>query len=132
MRRIVLLSCAALLLSACNRTTPSGAKVEPAGGSGQETVPQVGPKASGPVETAPPNVPEFKPAFAGQTRAPAIRTRTKIQVTEIAGDLDHPWAIAFLPDRRMLVTEKHDGKLFIVVTPQGAKSPPVEGVPPVD
>ena len=103
----------------------------PAGGQGQETVPQVGPKASGPVETAPPNVPEFKPAFAGQTRAPAMHTRTKIQVTKIAGDLDNPWAIAFLPDRRMLVTEKHDGKL-VILSVQGAKSPAVEGVPPVD
>jgi glucose/arabinose dehydrogenase len=136
MRKTALLGCALLASLACNRGAAprqqgESANVKPAGGSGQETVPQVGAKASGPVETAPPNVPEFKPAFAGQTRAPAIHTRTKIRVTKVADDLDNPWAIAFLPDRRMLVTEKHDGKLLIVSV-QGAKSPAVEGVPPVD
>lgn len=83
------------------------------------------------METAPPNVPEFQPAFPGQTRAPAIQTRTPLQVSEVAEDLDSPWAIAFLPDRRMLVTEKLDGELFIV-SPDGKKSPAVEGVPKVD
>jgi aldose sugar dehydrogenase len=86
---------------------------------------------SGPVETAPPNVPEFKPAFPGQTRAAAVQTQTALQVTEIAKDLDEPWAIAFLPDRRMLVTEKHAGRLYIIA-PDGRKSPPVQGIPPVD
>jgi glucose/arabinose dehydrogenase len=84
-----------------------------------------------PVETAPPNVPEFQPAFPGQTRAEAVRTRTPLKVTEIASGFDRPWAIAFLPDRRMLVTEKPTGRLF-VVTPEGKKSPPVAGLPKVD
>jgi len=45
--------------------------------------------AGAPVETAPPNVPEFKPAFPGQTRAPSVKTRTPIVVTELApGYLD--------------------------------------------
>jgi glucose/arabinose dehydrogenase len=83
------------------------------------------------VETAPPNVPEFKPAFAGQTRAPAVHTQTAIQVTTVAEDLHLPWALAFLPDRRMLVTEKHDGKVYIIGL-DGKKSAAVEGVPPVD
>ncbi|WP_338864966.1 PQQ-dependent sugar dehydrogenase [Myxococcus stipitatus] len=98
----------------------------------QQSVPLDEPVPTGaPVETAPPNVPEFKPAFAGQTRAPAVKTRTPFQVTEVASGFNHPWAIAFLPDRRMLVTEKPTGKLFIV-TSQGKKSAPVEGLPPVD
>jgi aldose sugar dehydrogenase len=136
MRNVLLLSCAAVLALACNRsaerrTQEATARVEPASGSGQETVPQVGPGANGPVETAPPNVPEFKPAFPGQTRAPAIHSRTPFQVTELPAEFDNPWAIAFLPDRRMLVTEKYEGKLFIV-TAEGAKSASVDGVPPVD
>jgi glucose/arabinose dehydrogenase len=74
---------------------------------------------------------EFTPAFPGQTRAPAIRTRTPLKVTEIASGFNKPWAIAFLPDRRMLVTEKPTGRLYIV-TSAGKKSPPVTGLPRVD
>ncbi len=41
---------------------------------------------------------------------------------------DHPWAIGFLPDGRLLITEK-SGRIFIT-TPSGAKTP-VQGVPQV-
>jgi glucose/arabinose dehydrogenase len=108
----------AALLSGCSSQAP--------GRTGDPPTPG-GP----PVETDPPNVPEFTPAFPDQTRAPAVQTRTAFQVTEIASGFKNPWAIAFLPDGRMLVTEKPTGSLYIV-TPQGAKSPPVEGLPPVD
>jgi aldose sugar dehydrogenase len=105
----------------------------PGGAAGsQRSVPRRGGNSAGaPVETAPPNVPEFSPAFPGQTRAPAITTKTPLKVTELASGFDKPWAIAFLPDRRMLVTEKPTGALYIV-TPDGRKSPPVSGLPPVD
>lgn len=43
---------------------------------------------------------------------------------------DHPWAMAFLPDGRMLVTEMK-GSLFIV-TQEGRKSRAIRGVPDVD
>ena len=43
---------------------------------------------------------------------------------------DEPWALAFLPDGRMLVTEK-SGNLFIV-TQDGQKSRPVRSMPDVD
>jgi glucose/arabinose dehydrogenase len=84
-----------------------------------------------PVEQGRPNVPENVPAFPEQTRAPEVRSRTAFQVTEIASGLQKPWALAFLPDGRMLVTEKPTGRLF-VVTPDGRRSPPVAGLPPVD
>jgi len=42
---------------------------------------------------------------------------------------DEPWAMAFLPDGRLLVTEKK-GNLFIV-TQEGQKSRPVGSVPDV-
>ena len=43
---------------------------------------------------------------------------------------DEPWTLTFLPDGRMLVTEKK-GNLR-VVTQAGEQSPPVEGLPAVD
>jgi glucose/arabinose dehydrogenase len=128
----------ALLLAACNSSVPPHTKgpeqlaeVVPADGKGEATAPRVGPISAGvPVETAPPNVPEFKPAFEGQTRAPGLHSQTKFKVDDVATQLAEPWAIAFLPDQRMLVTEKHAGRLLIV-TPGGQKSAPVQGVPKV-
>ncbi len=89
------------------------------------------PAASAPVLQGPPNVPAFRPAFAGQTRAPQVVTQTAIAVTEVATGFDTPWGLAFLPDGRMLVTEKLAGRMRIV-TRSGAKSPPIAGLPAVD
>ena len=44
--------------------------------------------------------------------------------------LDEPWAMTFLPDGRLLITEKK-GRL-LVVTQEGEQSQPVAGVPEVD
>ncbi|GHD60561.1 PQQ-dependent sugar dehydrogenase [Jeongeupia chitinilytica] len=49
--------------------------------------------------------------------------------TTVARGLAHPWGLAFLPDGRMLVTER-PGRLRIVTT-SGVVSPPVTGVPDV-
>jgi glucose/arabinose dehydrogenase len=108
-------------------------KIVQGDGQGESTAPRVGgtPQPGVPVETAPPNVPEFKPAFAQQTRAPGVRTRARLTITEIGESFDEPWALAFLPDGRMLVTEKVEGKLY-VLSSDGRRSPPVEGVPRVD
>jgi glucose/arabinose dehydrogenase len=84
-----------------------------------------------PVETAPPNVPEFKPAFPGQTRAPGMKTKVNLFLEILQSGLDHPWALAFLPDGRMLVTEKPTGRLYII-TQDTERSAPVEGLPTVD
>jgi glucose/arabinose dehydrogenase len=122
-------------LFACSRTPApvqeQAPKAEPAREPGKPSAAHAGQQLGAPVETEPPNVPEFKPAFAGQTRAPSIHTETALKVSELASDLDEPWALAFLPDRRMLVTEKHRGELHIV-TADGRKSPATAGVPRVD
>ena len=49
---------------------------------------------------------------------------------EAVAEFDEPWAMAFLPDGRLLVTEKA-GRLLIV-DGSGAKSQPLDGVPEVD
>ncbi len=51
-------------------------------------------------------------------------------VKQAVASFTEPWAMTFLPDGRMLVTEKR-GKL-IVVSQSGEKSRPVAGLPDVD
>jgi len=48
----------------------------------------------------------------------------------IAGDLHHPWAMAFLPDGRLLITERR-GRLLLL-HPESGERAEVAGVPEVD
>jgi glucose/arabinose dehydrogenase len=53
----------------------------------------------------------------------------QLQVQTVAGGLVNPWSLAFLPDGRMLVTER-PGRMRLV-THEGQLSPPLKGVPEV-
>jgi glucose/arabinose dehydrogenase len=53
----------------------------------------------------------------------------QLEVQTVATGLVHPWALAFLPEGRMLVTER-PGRMRIV-SPEGQLSPPLKGVPDV-
>jgi aldose sugar dehydrogenase len=72
----------------------------------------------------------FTPAFPGQTRAPEARSGVTLDTQVIARGLNHPWAIVFLPDGRLLVTERA-GRLR-VVTREGRVSGAIAGLPAVD
>jgi aldose sugar dehydrogenase len=82
------------------------------------------------VDPRPPNAPDQKPAFAGQTRAPERKANVAFTVVTVAEGLVNPWGLAFLPSGKMLVTER-PGRLR-VVTADGKLSAPVSGLPAVD
>jgi glucose/arabinose dehydrogenase len=70
-----------------------------------------------------PSAPPQKPDGGVKSEKVTFRVET------VASGLDHPWSLAFLPDGRMLVTER-PGRLRIL-DKGGKLSPPVEGVPAV-
>jgi glucose/arabinose dehydrogenase len=82
-----------------------------------------------PVQTLPPFGIGQSPAFPEQTRAPEEKLGVAFQVQTLASGLNHPWSLAFLPDGRMLVTERA-GALRIL-SADGKLSPPVAGLPAV-
>lgn len=55
--------------------------------------------------------------------------RENIRVVSVASGLEHPWSLAFLPDGRLLVTER-PGRLRIISS-TGDLSAPVGGMPAV-
>jgi glucose/arabinose dehydrogenase len=66
---------------------------------------------------------------AEQTKAPPPAETVPVKVDTITRGLVHPWGLAFLPDGRMLVTER-PGRLRMVDR-NGKLSLPIAGVPKV-
>lgn len=114
MRSLSLLAVAALL-AACGGP-PSEAQTPAAA-------------AGGALETRPANAP-YAPAFAGQTRAPLKTANVAFDVVTVAQGLEKPWGLAWLPDGRMLVTER--GGALRIVGQDGKLSGPVGGLPKID
>ena len=61
------------------------------------------------------------------TKAPPVKSSQPPKVETFAGGLAHPWGMAFLPDGRLLVTER-PGRLRLVGK-DGKLSPALQGVP---
>ncbi|MGR3809742.1 PQQ-dependent sugar dehydrogenase [Jiulongibacter sp. NS-SX5] len=81
------------------------------------------------LETRSANNPNQQPAFEGQTRAKAVITKSDYKVTVLTDKLFHPWSIAFMPDGRMLISEK-SGNIRIV-NQNGEIGSELQGVPKV-
>jgi glucose/arabinose dehydrogenase len=71
--------------------------------------------------------------LAAPVAAPAqVATQEhRVRIVTVASGLEHPWALAFLPDGRMLVTER-PGRLRVLTKDGRLDSRPVEGLPRVD
>lgn len=80
------------------------------------------------VAQGPKNVPDAKPAFAEQTRAPELRDNVALKVEIIQSGLEVPWAIEVLPDGGYLVTER-PGRLRAILPGSGVTN--IRGVPQV-
>ena len=81
-------------------------------------------------ETADKNSPDYKPAFAGQTRTQGVKTKTAYKVDIINEDLEKPWGIVNFPDGRFLITSKSG--YMNIVSADGKTMTKVEGFPEVD
>jgi glucose/arabinose dehydrogenase len=89
--------------------------------------------AQPPAETRDANKAGYEPAFANQTRAPEIKSGVQYDVKEVvkSGAIQSPWAVAFLPGGKFLITERTAGQ-FRIADASGKVSPPIkDGVPAV-
>ncbi len=82
------------------------------------------------VNAAPPNAPNQRPPFEGQTRAPIIDQSIDLQQEIIAEGLGNPWGMDQLPDGSWLVTERSG--TMRRVSADGTVSAPIKGLPEVD
>ncbi len=82
-----------------------------------------------PVEIEAPNA-DYKPAFEGQTRINGVKTKTPYEVKVIAQGLSNPWAVASLPDGRLVITEK--AGVLRIATTAGVVGGAIKGFPEVD
>jgi glucose/arabinose dehydrogenase len=119
----------ALTGSACS---PRPSDVSMSAGSSSPAIGGAGaaPAQCTPLETRAANARNQQPAFAGQTRACAVRSNVAYDVSVVATGIAKPWAVEPLPGGDLLVTEK--GGNLRIVSAGGAIGAPISGVPAVD
>src|SRR5580693_4633985 len=106
--------CLTAALWACIAIMPATAHAQSAWKDGQ------------PIEKRPPEKSDDRPAFPQQTRAP-YHASAPFRITTLIDNLPAPWSLAFLPDGKILLTERLPGSIRILDR-NGALSEPVAGV----
>jgi glucose/arabinose dehydrogenase len=72
------------------------------------------------------------PALTASAGTTVVDTKAhRVRIVTVADGLEHPWGLAFLPDGRMLVTER-EGRLRIVGRDGRLDPVPVAGLPRID
>ncbi|MGE5162307.1 MAG: PQQ-dependent sugar dehydrogenase [Betaproteobacteria bacterium] len=69
--------------------------------------------------------------LAAQSQSQVATQEHRVRIVTVASGLAHPWSLAFLPDGRMLVTER-PGRLRVLAKDGALDPKPVEGLPRVD
>ncbi len=110
---------ATALIAGCN-----DGQAQPSGPAAQAP-----PPAGAPVGQLPPEASGQRPAVPGQTRIAQQRLGVAFRTETLATGLDHPWSLAFLPDRSMLITERAGALRRF--TPGRGLGPRITGVPAV-
>ena len=70
---------------------------------------------------------------SGRAQVETIKSKDGhlLRVERVNGPFNHPWALAFLPDGQLLLTERNSGKLYRMGTTPGAEKTTIEGTPDV-
>src|SRR3954467_10396378 len=82
-----------------------------------------------PIDDRPPEKPDDKPLFPGQTRAPYHASGVAFAVAALPVKLARPWSFAFLPGGEILVTER--GGALRKIDAKGGLSDPIAGLPAI-
>jgi glucose/arabinose dehydrogenase len=109
-----------LLISGCKKAGNNNSGINP-GDTSVTGLP--------PVESRAKVAPGQQPAFAGQNRVSGVRTLFNYHTSIITSGLNHPWGMVFLPDGRMMVSER-SGTIRIV-TSTGVVGNAIANVPAV-